>query len=152
MKDKDNKQQTTAMGLWTDAERMFRAAKVVSQDSSLSYSSPMYFLVGHGIEVALKAYLLTCGYSLKKLKHIGHDLEYALCESVWNDIKNICNLTDEDKLMIDILNPYYKNKHFEYRDKGYKELPQPHDLLNLGDRILIAIKPACEANAGIHRI
>jgi hypothetical protein len=49
------------------------------------------------------------------------------------------------------LNPYYQAKHFEYRVAGYKSLPQLSDLLDLGHRVLSAIKPVCEASVGVRR-
>ena len=60
--------RTTGMGLWVDARDMIAAAKVVSAVPKLATSSPVYYLAGHGIEEALKAFLLARGQSLKDLR------------------------------------------------------------------------------------
>ena len=144
-------ERTTGMGLWTDAHEMLKAAKVVSEDPDLVGSSPAYYLAGHGIEEAFKAYIRARGSSLKELRSIGHNLEHALGAAVSHDIESLCTLTSQDKAMVAVLNPYYKAKHFEYRVTGYKSLPQLSDLLSLGQRVLAAIKPICEASVGVHR-
>lgn len=144
-------ERTTGMGLWTDARQMLKAAKVLSENPDLAGSSPAYFLAGHGIEEVFKAYLRACGISLKELRCIGHNLEHALGAAVSHGIEGVCALTSQDKAIVAVLNQYYKAKHFEYRVTGYKILPQLSDLLSLGQRVLAAIKPVCEASVGVHR-
>jgi hypothetical protein len=144
-------ERTTGMGLWTDAHEMLRAAKVVSEGPGLALSSPAYYLASHGVEEAFKAYLRARGSSLKDLKCIGHNLEHALGSAVSHGIESVCTLTSQDKAMVAALNPYYKAKHFEYRVTGYMSLPQLSDLLAFGQRLLVAIKPICEASVGAHR-
>src|SRR4051812_33333797 len=74
--------RTTAMGLWTDAKGMLAAAEVLMREDNNSarmrFFMPIHFLLGHGIEVALKSVLLAHGSSLEELKRkIGHDLKKA---------------------------------------------------------------------------
>ena len=142
-------ERTTGMGLWTDARDMFAAARVVSDDPRLTNSSPAYYLVAHGIEEAFKAFLRSRGHSLKALRCIGHNLDHALGAAVSHGIEDLCALTAHDKAMVGILNPYYKAKHFEYRVTGFMSLPQLQNLLDLGDRVLAAIKSDCEASVGL---
>lgn len=144
-------ERTTGMGLWTDAQQMIRAAKVVSDDPGLATSSPAYYLAGHGIEEAFKAYLRARGSSLKDLKCIGHNLEHALGAAISHGIESLCPLTGRDKAILAVLNPYYKSKHFEYRVTGYMSVPQINELLDLGQRVLASIKPICEASVGVRR-
>ncbi len=145
-------ERTTGMGLWTDAHDMIAAAEVVSNDMKrLHGSSPMYFLAGHGIEEAFKAYLRARGSSLSELKYIGHDLEDALEAAICRGIEHVCVLSDQDKAMLSVLNLSYKAKHFEYRVTGFKQLPQIQDLLDFANRVLTSIKPICEVSIGVRR-
>ena len=144
-------ERTTGMGLWTDARDMIAAARVVSAEPRLSTSHPAYYLAGHGIEEAFKAFLRAHGHSLKDLRYIGHDLDHALGAAISNGIEDLCTLTAQDKAMVGLLNPYYKAKYFEYRVTGFQSLPQLQDLLGLGDRILASIKSVCEASVGVVR-
>ena len=144
-------ERTTGMGLWTDARDMLAAARVVSADPRLAISHPAYYLAGHGIEAAFKAFLRARGQSLKDLRCIGHNLDHALGAAISHGIEDLCALSAQDKAIVGLLNPYYKAKHFEYRVTGYQSLPQLQDLLDLGDRILAAIKSVCEASVGVVR-
>ena len=139
------------MGLWTDARDMIAAAQLVSADPGLANSHPAYYLTGHGIEEALKAFLRAQGQSLKDLRYIGHDLDDALGVAIALGIEGICAFDAHDKAKIGLLNRYYKEKYFEYRVTGFKSLPQIQDLLSLGQRILEAIKSTCEASVGVVR-
>ena len=144
-------ERTTGMGLWTDARDMLAAAKVVSADTRLANSHPAYYLAGHGLEEAFKAFLRARGQALNDLRCIGHNLDHALGAAISHGIEDLCALSAQDKAMIGQLNPYYKAKHFEYRVTGFQSLPQLQDLLGLGDRILTAIKSVCEASVGVVR-
>lgn len=148
MTDED---RTTGMGLWTDARDMIAAARVVSSEPRLANSHPAYYLVGHGLEEALKAFLRARGHTLNDLKCIGHNLEHALGAAITNGIEDFCTMTAQDKTMVGLLNPYYKAKHFEYRVTGFQSLPLVQDLLSLADRILASIKTVCEASVGVVR-
>ena len=147
----DDDDRTTGMGLWTDAREMFEAATLVASDSALAISSPSYYLAGHGLEVVLKAYLRSCGHSLKALRSIGHDIETAAQEAVARGLDQHYTLSPEDLAAIALLNTYYKRKHFEYRVVGYQRLPAPETLISLGTKLLAAIRRTCEASVGAAR-
>lgn len=144
-------ERTTGMGLWTDAREMLAAARIVSEQSSLANSNPVYYLAGHGIEGAFKAFLRSRGQSINNLKNIGHNLDHALGAAISHGFEDLCALSIQDKTIIGQLNVYYKAKHFEYRVTGYQSLPQPQDLIGLGERMLSSIKSICEASVGIVR-
>jgi hypothetical protein len=143
--------RTTGMGLWTDARQMLAAARIVSAESSLANSNPVYYLAGHGIEEAFKAFLRSRGQSINGLKNIGHNLDHALGAAISHGFENLCALSIQDKAMIGQLNGYYKAKHFEYRVTGYQSLPKPQDLIGLGERMLSSIKSVCETSVGVVR-
>jgi hypothetical protein len=145
-------ERTNGMGLWTDAKDMLKAARLVLADESMSHSSPVFYLAGHGIEEAFKAFLRCRGKSLEDLKNIGHNLECALNVAISNGFEELCALTVQDKKMISAFNGYYQIKKFEYRVTGRYYLPPPENLIDLGERMLKAIKSICEASAGVVRI
>jgi hypothetical protein len=144
-------QRTNGMGLWTDAKDMLKAARLVLADESMSRSSPVFYLAGHGIEEAFKAFLRCHGKSLEDLKKIGHNLDCALNVAISNGFEELCPLTIQDKKMISAFNGYYQTKKFEYRVTGLYHLPPPKDLIDLGERMLTAIKSICVASAGVVR-
>jgi hypothetical protein len=147
----DDDVRTTGMGLWTDARQMLEAAELVSRSSTLATSSPTFYLMGHGLEVALKAYLRSRGHSLKALRAIGHDIESAAQEAMAQGLGELFSFSPTDLAAISALNQYYKAKHFEYRVTGYRSLPPTESLLVLGNRLLAAIRPICEASVGAAR-
>jgi len=146
-----DEERTTGMGLWTDARDMLAAAKLVCAEPRLANSSPVFYLAGHGIEEVFKAFLRCHGHSLKDLKNIGHNLDHALGAATSHGFEDLFPLTAQDKAMIGRLNVYYKAKHFEYRVTGTQTLPQPQDLISLGERMLGSIKGVCEASVGVVR-
>lgn len=130
---------------------MLQAAGVIINQPKLEFSSPAYYLLGHGLEAALKAYLRCGGRPLNSLRAIGHDLSKALQEAVDGGLADCYPLSDSDAIAIDMLTPYYRAKHFECRVTGYKQLPSPQILLTLWNGLLAAIRPICEASSGVVR-
>ncbi|MBU6470562.1 MAG: hypothetical protein KGQ68_07750 [Gammaproteobacteria bacterium] len=119
--------RTTGMGLWTDANNILQAVKLLVGKNKLM--NVRYYLLGHGIEEALKAFIRANHGTLECLKSIGHDMEFAYDWANTCGLSNYCNMTTEDKRALSMLNRYYKSKELEYRTTGYKEYP-PEDLLN----------------------
>jgi hypothetical protein len=61
------------------AESARRLDKLCGTKPKTRFVSPMYFLLGHAIELTLKAYLLASGVSAATLRNkVGHDLKRAL--------------------------------------------------------------------------
>ena len=137
--------RTTGMGLWTDSKQMLSAAKLVLANPGMSTSSPVYYLICHGIEVGLKAFLRAKGLTLSELRNIGHNLDHALGTAITLGFEDLCPLSAQDKIIIGHVNNYYKAKHFEYRVTGYVTLSPPEVLLDVAERILksvaIAVRP-----------
>jgi hypothetical protein len=75
----EEENRTTSIGLCLQAqsylqsaEHLFKAEKI--KNLSLRFKDPIVFLLSHGIELSLKAWLRTKGYQLSKFKKIGHSL------------------------------------------------------------------------------
>ncbi len=142
---KSDPARTTAMGLFTDADQTFLAAKVLmaSDDRKVrrKVRRPIYYLLGHAIELALKSYLLANGETLDFVrKEIGHDLEKAASLVWWKDTGEVSVLLDSYKPDIKQLNKIYQAKHLEYRVTGSKRYPKASDLCDFLERMLPLIE------------
>jgi len=140
-----DEERTTGMGLWTDANQMLAAAKHLASVESMSLVQPLYYLLGHAIELAFKSYVRARGASLGCLKSIGHDLDLARERAQTAGLGDLVKLSPNDQATISLLNVYYKAKEFEYRVTGSKKYPHVEDLVALLERILSATKHTCAA-------
>lgn len=140
--------RTTAFGMWRFAESYLQAAEVVEDfsKSDLHIVAPRYYLIGHAIELSLKAFLLAKGVSLQELrsmKLIGHDLERALVRAEALGFLEISPLSDEERNLIILLNKTYHSKEHEYITTGYVVLPETKKLLSILKMVLSSIKILC---------
>ncbi|MGA9853233.1 MAG: hypothetical protein WBR15_09910 [Gammaproteobacteria bacterium] len=138
---KVNDSRTTAMGLWTDANHILEATKLLAGESKLT--NVRYYLLGHGIEEGLKAFIRAKNGTLQCLKSIGHDLE-LVCD--WANACGLSNhyiLTTKDKQALAMLNLYYKSKELEYRANGFKQYPPEDLLIEFLKQLLASIKYIC---------
>lgn len=136
-------ERTTGMGLWTDANEMLIAARHLTSVKSLEFSQPLYFLLGHSLELSFKSYVRAKGASLSCLRSIGHDLCLGLEWAQTSGIDELVQISEKDTALIQLMNVYYKAKEFEYRVTGHKKLPRAEDLIDLLSRILSATKTLC---------
>lgn len=95
-------------------------------DSDIS-SVPGLYLMGHGIELSLKAFLLGHGMTageLRKLGRNGHDLIEAFKSAISRGLD--CRLSDEhgELATLELLNESYAIKEFEYITTGATRWPR----------------------------
>jgi len=139
--------RTTGMGLWTDANEMLSAAKHLATVRKFQLSQPLYYLLGHALELSFKSFLRAKGASLDCLKSIGHDLALGFDRAQTGGLAELVQLTERDRQMVALLNIYYKAKEFEYRVEGTKTYPEANDLIELLDRTLNATRAFCANSA-----
>ena len=99
---------------------------------------PLYFLFGHSIEVALKAFILSKGASEVELRRIGHNLVKALtgAESAGLDVSAL--LTDDERSSITLLSKWHVQQVTRYPLlQGYL-IPRPLILRRLLEKIITA--------------
>lgn len=104
-------------------------------------ASVRYFLYCHGIELALKAFLVSQGSNDSTLRGIGHDLKRALRAARKHATFKAISLSDSDRTIIHWVNEYYRRKEFEYLVVGAKSYPHPRLLQELAERLLSTLKP-----------
>jgi len=149
MQEKDVMNRTNSMGLWTYAHQFIQAARAVANKRSCwGMPVPAYYLVCHGIELALKAYLRGAGWSVNDLKRrIGHDLSRCLDEEEKQGLANYCNLSNDQRAAIHLANIYYYcKKEFEYITTGYKALPEFECLMDAAEMLLDKLRTFCFEN------
>ncbi|MGY6216338.1 hypothetical protein ACW73L_14360 [Methylolobus aquaticus] len=84
---------------------------------------PALYLLGHSIELSLKAFLLHRGLALEDLPLIGHDLEKALGEATARGLSSHLELSGDQREALRCLNELYKSKELEYIKTGEKVFP-----------------------------
>ena len=105
-------------------------------------------LLGHSIELSLKAFLAARGVSVADLKSrkYGHDLKALLTEARKRRLGLEVKLTPVDIGVIKLLNFDYVAKRFEYRETGVYHLP----LINLAEEVTLklvkGLKKYCETS------
>ncbi|MBI1250352.1 MAG: HEPN domain-containing protein [Alphaproteobacteria bacterium] len=96
--------------------------------------SPVYFLTGQSLELALKSGLLLSGISANKVRRFGHDLM-----ELFGAAKSE-GLAFEDDLSgrLSILNKHYLSQEFRYPKPSEKELLYGGPLVDLSLHVLAA--------------
>ena len=110
---------------------------------------PRYYLFCHGIELTLKAFLVSKGTTDRSLRGIGHDLEAALAACrAYSDFPALSAVEEEVLVWI---NAYYSVKEFEYLFTGFKSLPNFTNVrelaLGLADRLEPLVHTAARQEA-----
>jgi hypothetical protein len=143
--------RTSSMGLWTYAKDYLDAGYAVTTSVPQALApTPAYYLYCHAIELALKAYLRGTGESITDLKRIGHDLSKAYKKALTIGLKDICELTPELVEAIELANPIYSTKEFEYMKVGAKTLPNIKVLHATAGSLIYGIKKFCCEKRDIH--
>jgi hypothetical protein len=140
--------RTTAFGTWRFASEYLRAAEAVEAvaKSDMDIPAPRYYLLGHGIELALKAFLLSKGVPLEELrsmKLMGHELEKALVRAEGMGFSDLVTFSGEERAAVELLNKTYQPKEHEYITIGYVVWPQTTLLFSILNKVLPAIKALC---------
>ncbi len=144
----DESERTTSFGTWRYASDYLSAAKAVetSIDHPLDLCAPRYYLLGHGLELALKAYLLAHRVPLSELRSMalmGHDLDKALDRAIGLNLLDLVKLSDEEVWAIRLLNETYWRKEHEYITTGATRWPPTDLLFRALETLLVSIKDIC---------
>jgi hypothetical protein len=131
--------QALAVGLLQDARSYVECVSVLNKhlhghgklfDPTQHQLGPphkvaMYFLLGHSIELALKAHLSASGVPERKLRStmIGHNLDVAF--QMARDDYGFVPADDRFPKLLDWLAPHHRDLLFRYRDGG-KQLKPPY--------------------------
>lgn len=142
--------RTTSMGLWRYGKDFAVAGRATWEANGRRANAPGYYLLGHSIELVLKAYLRGRGKSIKALQNIGHDLELAIREAEKESLSSYVTLEKKHQAAIRILNPHYSKKKLEYIESGFKRYPDFENLLSTTEHLLEALHGFCRGFADRH--
>lgn len=150
--------RTTPLGCFRYATEFYAAA--LFTDDALGDESgyeivapaPVNYLMGHALELGLKAYLLQQNVPPSHLiTRIGHDLEVAVTEAEKLGLQRFLTLTPEERGVIATVNAPYANKHFEYLETGVQAFPVFGPFQTAVERILLAVGQAIPSSEVILR-
>ena len=101
---------------------------------------PVMFLVGQAIELALKAFLLARGVTLRKLRtDYGHELHRSLRKAKELGLSVLIPLSEEDQHVLDLLDALYSSKQLQYIVTGAKTFPVFGPLQSVALRLICGI-------------
>ncbi|KAB0650289.1 hypothetical protein [Burkholderia diffusa] len=128
---KDEDERTTAVGLARYAYEYIAAARLVDSDHAEKHAgeqiSPVtaYFLVYHGIELTLKAYLRHTGVTVRVLRSAkyGHDLHACYRKAKEEGLLDIFNETPDDRSAMQMLVGLNVGHGLRYIQTGMKQFP-----------------------------
>jgi hypothetical protein len=117
----------------------------------ISAPTPVNYLIGHAIELGLKAYLLQHGVGLDGIKRIGHRLCLAYSEARNHGIDDHFKPEDGDISVLEVLDALYSDKQFEYIETGPKTFPVFGPLKNFAQDLLIGVTKSIPSGEGFLR-
>ena len=142
--------RVTPVGTLRYAIEYYAAARVVAE--KFGDCIPAQFLVGHSIELALKAFLLHQGKTEKFIRReLGHDLTECLAAAEKSDFGKHVALTEHDRAMFKIFNAMYSTKDLEYIETGYRTLLPLSSLQRLARDFLLAVVAVIPTATGLMR-
>lgn len=101
-----------------------------------------YYLIGHAVELGLKAYVLQQGGSLDHLKAIGHRLCRAHDEARKAGLAAHFHASEVEVNALRILDALYSDKQFEYIETGGKTFPDFGLMQTFARNLLIGVSNA----------
>lgn len=126
----DDLERTTPVGLARYACEFLEAALAADEKMGnkkgyeIVAPIPVMFLVGQSIELALKAFLLSKGVELRKLRRdYGHELHRSLRKAKELGLFDMVTLSDEELSVIELLDELYSSKQLQYIVTGAKTFP-----------------------------
>jgi hypothetical protein len=123
------------------AIQFVRAADLYAQADGHREWMPTYFLLGRGVELSLKALLLSAppGVSERDLRALGHDLMAALARAEDVGLAPVEPLDRQDRHALELLNSHYEVKLLEYPQQRMYAFPNPAVMRRPVDKILNAV-------------
>jgi hypothetical protein len=143
----DTHTKTTPIGLTRYAHDFFDSSRaledVLNKETLFNLVSPMpsLYLIGHSIELVLKAYLLQHGVTIHALrsKKYGHNLNACLSRANDLGLDSLVNYFPAEEGSLDLLNALYSSKQLEYIVTGTKYIPLFQHVESFAKRLIHAV-------------
>lgn len=121
--------RTTPLGMIRYAHEFMEAALAVDEKMGKRPGFknvapiPALYLVGHSIELSLKAFLLSQGVTLRQIKTLGHDLHACEKKAKELGLLRYVQFSCPEAGAFEILDSLYSSKQLEYIVTGAKQFP-----------------------------
>lgn len=127
------------------AQNAQEPAKTSMQELAQRLSLVAYYLVGHSIELSLKAFLLGRGltWSILGSRKYGHNLSALLAECRRRKLGTCVKLSTREMAVVQVLNDCYSAKELEYSFTGSRRLPNYSQVVQLATKLHDGIAPYC---------
>lgn len=144
----DDSDRTTAIGLARYAAEFHEAAG--GADSALGHKPgfeivapiPVMYLIGHSMELSLKAFLVHNGVGLRELRtEFRHDLHKCLEKAKELGLLGQVKFDDHELAAFSDLDHLYSTKQLEYIVTGSKQFPMYGYLHTMSEKLLATICP-----------
>jgi len=147
---------TYHIGLWNYARSFYYSGNDLREINNTDISAPVYYLYCHAIELVLKSLIIFQGNNEKDLRNIGHDLIKAWKVSSADTVISLQSEIGEIVQTIEMINPYYSSKEFEYIVTGGKTYPELTHMHNVAQNLIISIGkeiniPSTQLNRTLNR-
>ncbi len=145
----DDPKRTTPIGLARYAREFFDCALAADDKVGrrpgfeIIAPIPVMYLVGHSVELCLKAYLTFQGVSLQELRtrKYGHDLDKCLKKAKELGLNTHIKLDDDEYHALSVLNELYSTKQLNYIVTGAKQFPVFGPIESACKKLLNAVCP-----------
>jgi hypothetical protein len=150
----DDPRRTTPIGLARYSRDFFECALAADDKVGrrpgfeIIAPIPVMYLVGHSIELSLKAYLAFHGIPLRELrsKKYGHDLEKCHKKAKELGLNIHAKLDEGESRALTVLNELYSTKQLNYIVSGVKQFPTFGSIEGICRKFLDAICPIVGLN------
>lgn len=144
----EDPKRTTPVGLIRYAKEFHDAAIAVDLTVGMQPAYEMFapvpvlYLIGHSIELSLKAYLLHKGVTLRELhKDFGHHLEKCFKKAKELGLLGSIRFDEGELSAFSVLNKLYSTKQLEYIVTGAKTIPIFGYIQTMSQKLVDAIAP-----------
>lgn len=124
-----------AQSTWALANAYLDAADRLERGGGAESFIPTVYLLGHALELHLKAYLAWRGLPEKALRALGHDLAGCLREANKQGLGTFLTLSHREMRGLCRINRYYARKELEYFVGRAKRLGSVDEFLELVHRV-----------------
>jgi hypothetical protein len=140
--------RSTPFGFWRVSRDYVHAARAVKTVHGERKLFPLLYLHGLAIELALKAFLLKRGHSLRELKNMSHGLDGLLSLARRRKLGREVTLSRSQLGAIRALNVTYSSGALRYLATGNIVIPQVTLLSTAAEAIVSGLEHYCTGHRG----
>ena len=140
--------RSSPLGFWRMARDYLHAAHAVKSVHGDRKLFPLLYLYGLAIELALKAFLLQRGHSLRELKSLSHRLVDLLALARRRKLGREVKLSQQELAAVHALDITYSTDQLRYIVTGATRVPQLRLLSSAAQSIVAGVERYCTGSRG----